>query len=36
MRRFWGQHNAARVLAGSGITVTWAVGHLLETAPPEA
>ncbi|UDJ86361.1 DNA topoisomerase III [Erwinia amylovora] len=23
-------------LAGSGITITWAVGHLLETAPPEA
>ncbi|CCG85946.1 DNA topoisomerase III [Erwinia piriflorinigrans] len=23
-------------LTGSGITVTWAVGHLLETAPPEA
>ncbi|RAT10776.1 MULTISPECIES: DNA topoisomerase III [Lonsdalea] len=23
-------------LAGSGVTVTWAVGHLLETAPPEA
>jgi DNA topoisomerase-3 len=23
-------------LTGSGVTVTWAVGHLLETAPPEA
>ncbi|MFP1767848.1 DNA topoisomerase III [Lonsdalea quercina] len=23
-------------LVGSGVTVTWAVGHLLETAPPEA
>lgn len=23
-------------LAGAGVTVTWAVGHLLETAPPEA
>lgn len=23
-------------LSGSGVTVTWAVGHLLETAPPEA
>lgn len=23
-------------LAGSGVTVTWCVGHLLETAPPES
>ncbi|QLH61900.1 DNA topoisomerase III [Serratia symbiotica] len=23
-------------MAGSGVTITWAVGHLLETAPPEA
>lgn len=23
-------------LVGNGVTVTWAVGHLLETAPPEA